>query len=246
MSDPVAVPAPQRIIKIDGREVTFQAGAVHWSSGMVLCADGAPNAYHPTNDRLALDFIANAGRPGNWWGVVTDTGKRDGTPVVQGLRDPMPGFLVSCTALGAADCNARDPRRYVDASSIPYVAVPPELRARGVEKGDLALVVWHGTIAPAIVAEVGPAGKLGEGSIDLARRLGIPGSAKHGGVSEHVTYIVFMGSRLVPRWPHTVDEIAVAAHAAGDAWVRRVNPQDVPDALRGPLAGGPCGEAPAP
>ena len=37
------------------------------------------------------DGIANTGHPGNWFGVVTDTGKTDGIPIVQGASDPCPG-----------------------------------------------------------------------------------------------------------------------------------------------------------
>ena len=35
-------------------------------AGMMIDADGAYHAYHPDN-RSGLDYLGNAGRPGNWW-----------------------------------------------------------------------------------------------------------------------------------------------------------------------------------
>jgi len=40
---------------------------------MVVDADGAYHAFHP-DDKSGLDFLANAGHPGNWMGLVTDNG----------------------------------------------------------------------------------------------------------------------------------------------------------------------------
>ncbi|MBW1728304.1 MAG: hypothetical protein JRI63_06915 [Deltaproteobacteria bacterium] len=39
-----------------------------------------------------IDFLANAGRPGNWKSLVSHNGRTKGVPVVQGLSDPFPGF----------------------------------------------------------------------------------------------------------------------------------------------------------
>ena len=43
---------------------------VVFRAGLSIDADGAPNAYH--RDGRGLDHLANAGRPGSWWGLVTD------------------------------------------------------------------------------------------------------------------------------------------------------------------------------
>lgn len=50
-----------------------------------------PKALHSKLKILA----ANAGRPDNWWGIVT----RHGEPVIQGANDPAPGCYVSTTSL---------------------------------------------------------------------------------------------------------------------------------------------------
>jgi peptidoglycan hydrolase-like protein with peptidoglycan-binding domain len=109
--------------------------------------DGAPNCYHPDNlnvrtdylkfDLLqhkgALDWRANGGKPGNWFGVVTDTGEKTGTPIVQGDNDPCPGFYVSSTSLSDSTKKRNDPRRYVDARVIPYIAFPGQVYNEGAQ-----------------------------------------------------------------------------------------------------------------
>jgi hypothetical protein len=57
---------------------------------MMIDADGANGqtrgvpVYAPRGFRpVPLDFLANAGGPGNWFGVVTDTGEKNGRPVLQ-------------------------------------------------------------------------------------------------------------------------------------------------------------------
>jgi hypothetical protein len=56
---------------------------------------------------------------------------------------------------------------------VPYIAVPPEVLGLGVVVGDIALVSANGRQAAAVVADVGPRRKIGEGSIALARALGL-------------------------------------------------------------------------
>ena len=87
------------IVEQDDESVTFTAAAR-------LDGDGAngqfgqPPCYAPASfTGKTLDVLTNAGGPGNWFGVVTDTGKTDGTPVVQGPQDPCPGAYVSATSL---------------------------------------------------------------------------------------------------------------------------------------------------
>ena len=101
-----------------------------------------------------------------------------------------------------------DPRRYVNASTVPYVVPPPEARAAGSARlGDLA-AVWNrraDTLAFAILADVGPPGKLGEGSMALAKALGIPHSATTGGQGSDVAYVIFAGSgNGKPRTPKAI------------------------------------------
>jgi GH25 family lysozyme M1 (1,4-beta-N-acetylmuramidase) len=80
----------------------------------------------------ALDWKANGGHPGNWFGVVTDTGEVTGNPLVQGDGDPFPGFYVSSSSLVDKGKKRGDPNRYVDARKVPYLAWPQQV---WLEKG---------------------------------------------------------------------------------------------------------------
>lgn len=171
-----------------------------FTAGMTIDADGAPNAYHP--DDIGIDELANAGSPGHWNGVITDT---QGNPLIQQDADPFPGFYISCTSLADKTKEFNDPRRYVDATKIPYVALPEEIaESEGVQLGDFAFVVnlRNGKSSFAIYADIGT---VGEGSVALAERLGISPNARYGGESSGVLYMFFPGSGN--RQPRTMDEI---------------------------------------
>ena len=165
--------------------------------------DGAPTAYHPQGKSKgkALDYNANAGKPGNWYGIVTHNGKKNGDPVVQKASDPAPGYHVSSTSLADKTKHAHDPRRYVDASTVPYIVLPPKAQKQknpgGASLGDFAAVVnmKTGKVAYAIFADSGPGEKMGEGSLVLRKELG----KEKGGWD--LVWVVFPGSKKTPAWP---------------------------------------------
>jgi hypothetical protein len=167
------------------------SGAVAFRGALQIDADGAPNAYGP--EGKGLDFLANAGKPGHWWGLVAEAGN----PVVQSEGDPFPGYYVSTTSLEDRRQPVTRPARYVDATRIPYLALPPQVMGKdGVKLGDFAAVIElsSGRVAFAIVADVGPRERIGEGSIALADALGIPSDPKRGGARRGVAYLVFRRS----------------------------------------------------
>jgi hypothetical protein len=180
--------------------------AIGFKAGMAIDADGAPKAYH-RDDSKAIDNLASAGREGAWHGLVTDNGKPDGKPVVQGPGDPASGYFVSRTSLFDKSKPVKSPRRYVDASKIPYVALPPEAREWGAELGDFAVVMnaKNGRIAFAIFADVGPPAKLGEGSVALADAIGVASSPKDGGLASGIVYAIF--TRSGNKEPRSAEEI---------------------------------------
>jgi hypothetical protein len=189
--------AKELVVELAGTAVWRlpKSTVVAFKAGMTIDAAGAPRAYHK-DDAKGLDVLTNAGREGNWTALVTDTGKPDGKPVVQGRADPAPGYYVSTTALFDKNKPARSPARYVDASQIPYVALPPEAKEWGAKLGDFAVVMngKSGRLSFAIVADVGPPAKLGAGSIALADAVGIASSPRDGGLPFGVVYAVFTGS----------------------------------------------------
>jgi len=129
----------------------------------------APRGFEPA----PLDFLANAGGPGNWFGIVTDTGEKDGTPVLQNANGPAPGAFVSSTSYRWPTLARIDPRAYVDAASVPYIVLPGHWRreAVGVVLGCKATVkdTRTGRILEASgVLDFGPKAKLGEASVACA------------------------------------------------------------------------------
>jgi hypothetical protein len=164
------------------------------TSGFMIDADGAPKAYH-ANSKIALDYLGNAGKPGNWWAIVTDTRKKDGTPLVQTATDPAPGYYISMTSLQDNSKKDSDPNRYVNSETIPYIAMPPKF-SKDFRLGDIALVVnkLNNKRCFAIFADTGPANKIGEGSIFLAQQLGIKSNPKNGGTGSGIVYILIKNS----------------------------------------------------
>lgn len=171
------------------------SGAILYRAKMAIDADGCPRAYGPNNS--GLDWTANAGYPGNWWGVVTDV---NGDPILQGSGDPYPGMYVSTTSLVRSGYANSNPLRYVDSENIPYIALPSALQSlAGIQKGDLAYVrnTVTGLACYAYFADTGPGGKLGEGSMYLADQIGLNSSPKTGGTSQGIIdYIVFPQSGM--------------------------------------------------
>jgi hypothetical protein len=138
--------------------------------------------------------------------LVTNNGEPAGKSLIQTDTDPAPVFYISTTTLEDANCDPKDPRRYVNAEAVNFIVLPNRL-GLGAKPGDFAVVIRPATGAYdyAVYADVGPANKIGEGSIALAAALGIPSSPKSGGLGHGIVYIVFPAS--AQSWPLSQPEI---------------------------------------
>jgi hypothetical protein len=153
---------------------------------MDVDVDGAPNAYGPPG-KPTLDVLMNArylerGDQAIVGYLVDDRRK----PVLQGTKDPFPGYYISQTAFAdVSNPNERDPRSYVDARNINYVVRGDEARRRGVKVGDF-VAVYSERSQRGVYAIVGdPGNPTGdEGSLHLLQELGYP---FHDGRSGSVT-----------------------------------------------------------
>jgi hypothetical protein len=140
---------------------------------MDVDVDGAPNAYGPRGMQT-LDIFLNAHylnrADKEIVGYLVD---EHGRPILQGPKDPFPGYFISQTAFAdIQNQNERDPRRYVDARNINYVVRGDAARRRGVRVGDFASVYSKRTHKSvfAIVGDTGnPTGD--EGSLHLLQDL---------------------------------------------------------------------------
>lgn len=162
------------IVEIGNTVVTADNGVVSYVAKMATDYDGAPKAYGPP-EKNSLDSLANAGRPGKWWGVLTDSA---GEPVIQGPDQPAPGYYISVTALRKSG-PYKGQYKYIDASVIPYVAIPKALLDLGVRLGNLVKVSSGASDVFAVVADIGPAGKIGEGSAALKAALPTPSDGSY-------------------------------------------------------------------
>ena len=185
-----------------------------YEAGMTIDADGAPNAYSPQN--TGIDDLGNAGAPGDWEGLAKD---KEGNPLIQGPSDPYPGYYVSTTALADRTLPYENPRRYVDATKVPFVVLPSNLsRELGARPGDFSVVfnLQNGRSSPAIFGDVGPVDHIGEGSVALAENLGIRADPRNGGTRGRILYLIFPGSGN--RQPRPLDEIHAEAASLLQAW----------------------------
>ena len=196
--------------------------AVLFYAGMYVDADGAPNAYGPNN--RGLDFTANAMRGGRFLSVATHP---DGKRSSSGREDSRAfTFLNNFTTQRAESSTA--PGTYVDARKIPYIVLPPEfMKQFGVALGDVAMVTnrRNGKTSFAIFADIGPHGKIGEGSVALAHALGVNDDPRYGGTGNFsIAYLVFPKSGLGPGKLRSVKEIKTSGLRAFRRWggVRRL------------------------
>lgn len=171
------------VIEEDDGSVTFVAGATLDGDG-ANGQSGEPPCYAPASYAgSTLDVIANAGHPGAWWGIVTDTGKPNGTPIVQCDDDPKPGAYVSVTALNLPDADGEAlsdsaPSKYVDSATVPYISLPKLViqRASGVVLGCRCVVTntKNDITVEGVVADSGSNDHIGEISLACAKAIGLP------------------------------------------------------------------------
>lgn len=230
--------------------------AIVYRAAFAVDADGAPNAYAPDDKGLDhIDNAGHPARwvkcalcegadktnggpgdvtcancagkgktyePAHWPGLVTAGDEL----VTQGPADPFPGAYISQSSLQDERFAVTDPRRYVDSTRVPYIAVPPQLLEMGLSLGDLGMACLeifdksYGQPARSVigykcgagvVADRGPRKRIGEGSICLAQTIGLSGNPRNGGLERarrEVVWILFPGSGAQApsglAWPRTV------------------------------------------
>jgi hypothetical protein len=199
-------------------------------------ADGAAKAHHK-DDAKALDNLVNAGAPGNWWSLATDAPDcgPSGNPLVQKAGDPAPGNYVAMTSMvnpAVGDCS--DPANYVNAETIPYVALSKKIRAFDYEhnEGALALVLntQNSKKAFAVFADQAPDYGFGEGSIYLSKILGNNPDPKSGGMDVRQNVIIVFNEEM--GFPTNGDAVNKAAGKAFTEWGGETRLKECAEALK--------------
>lgn len=203
-----------QVWKASGNDTFF------YKAHMLVDADGSPRAYHPLPDeQLGLDSLSFAGKDGNWWAVATD---EKGMPYIQDESDPYPGFYVSMTALyDASNPDPSDPAKYIDSEKIPYLVLPEEVyKSTGARLGDIGFAIntKNNMTSCAVLGDLNIHGMMGEGSIKLAKNLGIDSNPRHDGTGsdDSVIYIFFPGSGEGEGKLRTAEEIEAECHRLMD------------------------------
>jgi hypothetical protein len=110
------------LLKISGVPVYWDGEVISYQGEMTCLQMGihgaGPEGCHPE----PLDYLGNAGYPGNWWGVTTD---KYGNPYIQqessnDAMHPYPGLYVSCTAYYHAAYPEYDCRRCVNPETTAF------------------------------------------------------------------------------------------------------------------------------
>jgi Fungal chitosanase of glycosyl hydrolase group 75 len=198
-------------------QLDAKPGVLYWTCPLAVDADGHPECYHPDGSPPGLDYLANAGKPGNWWGIATDS---SGKPYVQSKDDMAPGFYVSTTALEDNTISGNKQARYVNSGKIPFIVLPSKPKFSPQQQlGDLAMCfnTQSGKQSWAIYADIGPSNQIGEGSMALSAALGLSDSPKTGGTGKEIIAMVYWpGSRV--GWPRSAEELSAKAQELFKAW----------------------------
>jgi hypothetical protein len=218
-ANPIVIPKdPSKPNDRTKRAYRLADGSIVFLGRFTIDADGAPRAYGPNN--TGLDATGNAGRPGNWWALATTAANcgPTGTPIVQGNDDPAPGFFVSKTTMENPAFNCRKQRRYVDSDTIPYVALPRAIASITGNQGKLAVVQRTAAagLGLAVHADQAPKFGIGEGSMQLARTLGLNPNPRAGGTGTRELLFLVLPQRM--GFPADAGAVETAARTAFEAW----------------------------
>jgi hypothetical protein len=178
-------------------------GRVHFMADADIDADGAngqnggPPAYK--SDDSGTELLANGGMKIVNGKVICAKSFAKDIVLLDTDHEPKVfsgGVIASTTWYRHPGKSATDPAAYVDAETVPYIVVPPVVvkQTSGVVRGCKARVTFRGKSVDCVVADRGPANKIGELSIAAARAVGMPSSPRHGGTDKaEVLYELFPG-----------------------------------------------------
>jgi Fungal chitosanase of glycosyl hydrolase group 75 len=172
-------------------------GRVYFYADADIDADGA-NGQHGAvaayrSDNKGSEYLANGGMRIEDGKVICAHDWARGIVVLGADNQPLVlpnGIIPSKTWYRYPGKENDDPSAYVDAQTIPYVVVPPLIvkKTKGVVRGCKARVSWRGRKVDCVVADSGPASKIGELSIAAADALGMRSSPRNGGTENADVY----------------------------------------------------------
>jgi hypothetical protein len=168
-------------------------GRVHFRADADIDADGAngqhgaPAAYKV--DDSGTELLANGGMKIVQGKVVCAKSWARSIVILGDDNEPkvFPGGIIASMTWYRHPGKANDdPAAYVDSETVPYIVVPALViqKPQGIVRGCKARVTWQGKSVDCVVADKGPANKIGELSIAAARAVGLPSSPRTGGTTK--------------------------------------------------------------
>ncbi len=160
------------------------------TKNLALDLDGARHAYHPNNEGIDNNLNGGISQTEATQNHFAKTGNRgygiakklspDKTFYIGYLQPE--GYFVSQTTVYDKTKTEGDPARYADAETIPYIAVSPGWKSKGIKLGDIAYVINldNGKEFAAIFADARNNDNETEISLALADSLNIPVTTKMG------------------------------------------------------------------
>ena len=185
-----------KIIEDDDKRVHFTADADIDADG-ANGQNGGPAAYKADNS--GTELLANGGMKivngkvicaHPWARSIVILGSDNQPHVFPG------GIIASTTWYHHPGKPLSDPAAYVDSETVPYIVVPSLIiqHTAGIVCGCKARITWEGRSVECVVADRGPANKIGELSIAAARAVGLPSSPRNGGTEKaEVLYELWPG-----------------------------------------------------
>lgn len=150
--------------------------------------NGGPAAYK--KDNSGTEHLANGGMKIDSKGKVICAHSWARDIVILGLDNEPKifpgGIIASKTWYRHPGKLPNELHAYIDSETIPYIVVPPIIvqNTQGIVRGCKARVTRGDMSVECVVADKGPAKKIGELSIAAARALGLPSSPRNGGTEE--------------------------------------------------------------
>lgn len=172
-----------KIVEDDDKRVHFTADADIDADG-ANGQNGGPPAYK--EDDSGTEFLANGGMKIVDGKVMCAKSWARSIVILDSDNQPKifpGGIIASMTWYRHPGKLLTDPTAYVDSETVPYIVVPSIIiqQTAGIVCGCKARITWQGRSVDCVVADRGPANKIGELSIAAARAVGLPSSPRNGG-----------------------------------------------------------------
>lgn len=175
---------------LSAQATAFDSTKFILTTHLALDLDGAKHAYHPNNEGTDNNLNGGINQTEATQNHFAKTGNR-GYGIAKKLSPDKSfyigylqpnGYFISQTTVYDKTKKEDDPDRYADAETIPYIAISPMWKHKGLKLGDIAYVinVDNGKEFAAIFADARNNDEAVEISLALANGLNIPVTTKMG------------------------------------------------------------------